>query len=196
MSKRAKKQKLYCYFDESGQDTKGKLFLVALVVTGNERDELVREAERIEEKSRKFLFKWHKTKLDRKITYLRSILSSPMFEGKLFFARYPKPQGAYLDLMALSAARAIFQKGIPEEAFTTTVVVDGLNQSEVWHFGHILRSLRIHVRKVRGMKDESSSLIRLADALAGFIRDFIESQPYTIELDREFKILERIVEIK
>ena len=84
------KQKLYCYVDETGQDTKGDLFLVALVVTGNEKDELVREAERIEQKSGKCFFKWRKTKLDRKISYLRAIFTSPLFVGKLFFARYIK----------------------------------------------------------------------------------------------------------
>jgi uncharacterized protein YgfB (UPF0149 family) len=52
------------------------------------------------------------------------------------------------------------------------------------------------VRKVRGVKDESNSLIRLADALAGFVRDFIEGQSYTKELDRIFKIEKHIIEIK
>lgn len=32
--------KLYCYVDETGQDTEGTFFLVALVITGSERDEL------------------------------------------------------------------------------------------------------------------------------------------------------------
>lgn len=83
---------------------------MALVITGSERDELLREAERIEQRSGKFLFKWHKTKLDRKIAYIRSILRSSQFAGKPFFARYTKTKGAYLDLMALSTARAILYK--------------------------------------------------------------------------------------
>lgn len=29
----AQKQKLYCYVDETGQDTEGRLFLVSVVVT-------------------------------------------------------------------------------------------------------------------------------------------------------------------
>ena len=191
---KARKQKLYCYVDETGQDTKGDLFLVALVVTGSEKDEVIREAERIEQKSGKYLFKWHKTKRDRKSAYLRAILSSPHFTGKLFFARYTKTKGAYLDLMALSAARAILQKA--EGDFAATVVVDGLRESEVWHFGHILRSLRVPVRKIRGMKDESNSLIRLADALAGFVRDLLEGQPYAQELDHSLKVAGKIIEIK
>ncbi len=33
-------QKLYCYVDETGQDTQGALFLVALVIVGQEREKL------------------------------------------------------------------------------------------------------------------------------------------------------------
>ena len=38
------------------------------------------------------------------------------------------------------------------------------------------------------MKDESNSLIRLADALAGFVRDFVEGQLYLKDLDRTLKL--------
>lgn len=38
---KAVKQKLYCYVDENGQDTKGDIFIVSIVVTGKERDELL-----------------------------------------------------------------------------------------------------------------------------------------------------------
>ncbi|HEY4361439.1 MAG TPA: DUF3800 domain-containing protein [Bryobacteraceae bacterium] len=188
------KQKIYCYVDESGQDTKGDLFLVALVVTGTERDELVREAERIEHTSGKGIIKWRKTRLERKTAYLRAILTSPQFSGKLFYARYTKTKGAYLDLMALSAARAILGKA--EQEFSATVVVDGLHESEVWHFSRVLRSLRVPVRKVRGVKDESNSLIRLADALAGFVRDYLEGEEYAAKIDRTLKLKGRLTELQ
>jgi hypothetical protein len=35
-------EKLYAYVDETGQDTKGTLFLLAVVVVGDERDALYR----------------------------------------------------------------------------------------------------------------------------------------------------------
>jgi len=40
-------QKLYCYIDETGQDTKGKLFLVSIVIQEQEREELREKIERI-----------------------------------------------------------------------------------------------------------------------------------------------------
>ena len=31
-------KKIYCYVDETGQDTKGKLFIVSIVVVGKDKD--------------------------------------------------------------------------------------------------------------------------------------------------------------
>ena len=72
-----KKQKLYCYVDETGQDTEGRFFLVALVVTGAERDALAAEAERIEQATGKSLKKWRRAVFTRKVDYVRAVLSSP-----------------------------------------------------------------------------------------------------------------------
>lgn len=41
-------------------------------------------------------------------------------------------------------------------------------------------------RKVRGTKDEQGVFIRLADAIAGFLRDAIEKQIYTKKFIKEF----------
>ena len=53
-----KTEKLYCYVDETGQDTMGRLFLVVLVLTAGQRDQLAADAERIEAQSLKGTAKW------------------------------------------------------------------------------------------------------------------------------------------
>lgn len=50
---------------------------------------------------------------------------------------------------------------------------------EVLKFGASLRRLGIRTRKVRGVRDEGDCFVRLADAMAGFIRDAREGKPYT-----------------
>ena len=57
-----------------------------------------------------------------------------------------------------------------------TILVDGLARSERQRFARRLRQHRIVIDKVRGLKDESDALIRLADALAGFVRHSIEER--------------------
>ena len=59
-------QKLYCYVDETGQDTRGNIFVVSVVVTGSERDVLLKFCEETEEKSRKGKFKWGKAEPKRR----------------------------------------------------------------------------------------------------------------------------------
>ncbi len=41
-------QKIYCYVDETGQDTKGEFFLVSVVIAKDERDNLIEKLEEIE----------------------------------------------------------------------------------------------------------------------------------------------------
>ncbi len=53
--------------------------------------------------------------------------------------------------------------------------VDGLKRSERHRFSAGLKRLNVRVRKVRGVrKDENDPFIRLADAIAGFVRDYLE----------------------
>jgi len=39
-------KKLYCYIDETGQDTLGKIFIVSVIITESERDALRKKLER------------------------------------------------------------------------------------------------------------------------------------------------------
>lgn len=62
--------------------------------------------------------------------------------------------------------------------YEASVYIDGLSKADrsIVHAG--LRNHYIHVKRVRGMRDESNALIRLADAIAGFARDYLEGDEY------------------
>lgn len=150
--------------------------MVALVVSDEQREALAAEAERFEQRTGKGLAKWRKAAFGRRVEYIKAVLASPLFQGSLFYASYENTS-AYLDLTILTT-RAVLQKAGNAD-YKATIIVDGLRASEVAHFAATLRQLRIRVRKVRGMKDESNSLIRLADAICGFVRDYLEGQEYT-----------------
>lgn len=45
----ANTNKLYCYVDETGQDTMGQLFIVVAVIVASERDKLDRYLEEAEQ---------------------------------------------------------------------------------------------------------------------------------------------------
>jgi hypothetical protein len=79
---------------------------------------------------------------------------------------------AYVDLLILSTAKALHARVM--ERPTATVFVDGLVYAERRRFAAGLRKLNVMVHKVQGRRDESDEFIRLADAMAGFVRDALE----------------------
>src|SRR5262249_17392446 len=143
MPKPASKQNLYCYVDESGQDTEGQLFFVAVAILGQERDELRQHLAVIEESSGKRTRKWTRASGKQREAYMRSVLSSPAFVGKLFYSKYPDTR-AYVDLTIFSTAKAI-QTYAPE-FYTATVLIDGLRRTEQRRFASGLRHLRVKIR--------------------------------------------------
>lgn len=72
----------------------------------------------------------------------------------------------------LSTAKAILDQA--QQPYQATVYVDGLTTADRERFTAGLRKLHVKTQMARGMRDESDEFIRLADAIAGFIRDGIE----------------------
>lgn len=187
-----KKQKIYCYVDETGQDTKGQFFLVSVIITGKERENISNFLLDIEKETGKKLLKWHKTAFNIRYDYLVKIFSNPLLRHKILFSKYNSTK-AYVDLTILTIAKAILQKA--KKNYKATIIVDGLNKKGIRQFAVGLRKLKISARKVRGARDESEPLIRLADAIAGFLRDYLEKQNYAKKLYQKAvkqKIIEEI----
>ena len=173
-------QQLYCYVDESGQDTEGKFFLVAVVLTDQEKRETVEEElAEIEEASRKRKLKWNGANFERRLAYLDGIMRLGLLEGSLFYAVYEGTK-EYVRLTTNAVVQAV---GVgAEEEYRVTVVIDGLNEKDVRRVALGLRQRRVRYRGVRGMQDGASAFLRLADVLAGFLRDYEEGETYTKDI--------------
>jgi hypothetical protein len=63
---------------------------------------------------------------------------------------------------------------IAGESYEATVYVDGMQRTEQRAFAAGLRKLHVQIRLVRGLTDQADEFIRLADAVAGFLRDAME----------------------
>jgi len=167
-------EKLYCYVDETGQDTHGDLYIVSVVVADAERDSAIELCEAIERESGKGRVKWVKASYAKRLDYIRRVLQEPTFKGKLNFAVYRNSLD-YLPLTVLTVARTIV--ACEQRTYKATVLIDGLPRSHERWVGSELRHLRIQIKKVRGVrKDENDALIRLADAICGFVRAAWEGQ--------------------
>jgi len=167
----SKIQKLYCYVDETGQDTTGELFLVSVVITEQNAEEMEKILLAIEERSGKGEYKWVRADFKRQFAYISEVVDNPVFKDNIYFSHY-KNSKKYKDLTIQAAAKAIL--GRAEGNYEATILIDALGKSERYSVAAGLRRLRVKVKKVRGLSDQASALIRLADAVAGFARACLE----------------------
>ena len=70
----SQKQKLYCYVDETGQDTTSSVFVVVAVVSAREQEVLREALIEIEHAAGTGHRKWHKTRASRRLRYLNLVV--------------------------------------------------------------------------------------------------------------------------
>lgn len=178
--------KLYCYVDETGQDTGGELFLVAVVLKEiNGLEALEKKLEEIETKTGKRQSKWKKISRDIKKKYLEELIQIKELKNSIFYAIYQASK-EYSKLTSFTIAKAVLAKESNNYNYTVTVIIDGLNDKERDVVREELKKLKIKYRKIRGMKDEQSIFLRLSDAMAGFLREVYEGEEYTKQFIKRF----------
>ena len=98
--------KLYCYVDETGQDTGGKVYIVSVVVTGQEREQLLKLLEDFEKDSGKGNRKWHKSRHQVRLDYLRQVFKHPQFKRALRYSVF-RDVGDYDMAAVVAIAKAV-----------------------------------------------------------------------------------------
>lgn len=173
-------QKLYCYVDETGQDTKGEIFIVSVVVTKENRYEIEKLLEKIETATGKKKTKWFKSKRKLQSAYIERIFNTAILKNSIFYS-LTKDSKMYKDTMLVTIATAVNAVKTKEKT-KASVFIDGLGQKEILMVKTGLRRIGLNAEKVRGIKDESNAIIRLADAIAGLVRKKVEGVEYAEKL--------------
>lgn len=183
-------QKLYCYVDESGQDTharthKERVFVVAVAVLEENRAELEKACEQYEHQSGKGKRKWHTGNRESKLAYWRLIVGDDRFKRVLCYSvTRPLAKPNYDAQTVLGIVKAIHWRK-PDPDYTSDIYVDGISQTKQTEYANELRKVGVSVRRVHRARDESSTLIRLADALAGLAREVAENNEESKALMRQ-----------
>ena len=162
------------YVDESGQDTKGKLFVVAVVAVENS-DMFRQHCESFEQSSGKGKVKWRSAKREKRLTYLQTVISEGSSLGVTLFNSVFHQTTDYDAATIEGIAKSIRRLRVPGSRIY--VYVDGLSKTKCNAYKTRLRRLSCPVKKVnRVRKDENEPLIRLADALAGASAELLKYQ--------------------
>ena len=164
--------RLNLYVDESGQDTRGLLFIVAVVAV-EKSDELSRLCESFERTSGKGKKKWSGARKDKRLAYLRAAISGAASLKAILFYSVFRVTTDY-DEATIAGIKKLVRRLSPFN-FKVYVYVDGLGKKKCSRYKTCLRKRGYPVEKVSGIrKDENDPLIRLADAVAGASRDLLE----------------------
>lgn len=110
----------------------------------------------------------------------------------LLISKKSSPSGTKYDeseVLATAQALSIYREeaDIGEKDYKVTITIDGLSKTMAVRFGSDFRKLGIRSRKTIGMRDESNAIIRLADAVAGLVRESHEGRPEYVALERKMK---------
>ncbi|MCE7874464.1 hypothetical protein DYH09_29415 [bacterium CPR1] len=169
--------RLWMFADETGQDTGGTLFLVALVGVSQEgRQDLTDRFLDLENASGRTGRKWTRSDNRSREAFLEELPG--LAELGRFFWRSWGPGKDYERRVAQTVADAA--ESYPEPRAVLTPIIDGLDPKSRPTIAALLRSRGIRYRSIRvGTRDESEPLLRLADSLAGFLRDLHTGQKYS-----------------
>lgn len=166
-------RRLYCYVDETGQDTKGNIFIVSVIISAESQEEMAEFIKEFEKSSGKSQFKWGRSVLKQRLEFINKIFSQGKTKLTVYYSVY-KDTIDFKNSTVLTIAKSINAlKDYKEHTFN--IYVDGLSKKDERYYGSQLHHLGIHTKKVKGVKkDENNPMIRLADSACGFVRDVIE----------------------
>ena len=155
------------FLDETGQDTRGRFFLVAALVVDSDKLAEAREQVTALEARSKRTHKWARTSPARRAVFLEHLGSELGLAEAVFWKSF----GLGLSYVEWVAETVAMAAGRLAPYGALTVVLDGGNWSEQERVKAALRLRNLPWRKVSGGRDEGEPLLRLADSLAGYLRD-------------------------
>lgn len=185
------KLRLTCFADETGQDTKGRFFLVATCIIESDKENTIETLlGNIEIQSNKKFRKWNDSSNLIRTNFISVLQASTFPMSSLYYSSFSDSK-QYAELMSLVIAKTVLHKA-KDKKYRVKIFFDRINKKTESKIKIELKKLNIKYSKIRGMKDESLALIRLTDSIAGFMRDYLEGKKYTAGL-REFA--EKIIKI-
>lgn len=160
-------RKIYCYVDETGQDAGSEFFVVVVVAVKSRPEFIVKQLLEFEERVKLGNLKWHKGEHSRRIDFLDLFLGQPSPNLHIYFGKFKKPILYFFPIVE-TVAQAI--KQYSNQKPQARMYIDGLDKISAKKITNTLRSGGLKLRLVKGVRDESEPLVRLADRWAGCIR--------------------------
>lgn len=106
---------------------------------------------------------------------MRHIIADDRFKGLLRYEVFKNTKD--YDTSTINGIISAVKWDKPADPYTTMVYIDGLSKTKRFEYGARLRHLGLPVRRIKAVrKDEADALIRLADSVAGFVKDALDGK--------------------
>lgn len=162
--------KVSSFTDETGQDTKWKYFYVCTVIClSSDQLKIETKLTEIEQKSGKTK-KWHDSNNQRRKKYAELIQYEKIFKNcSIYYSKY-ESKSDYVDLVSSHIVKSIktYCKDCDPIA---KIFIDKIDNKTTEKIKREIKLYKIKYKKIRGIVDESNSILRLSDAICGLIRD-------------------------
>lgn len=162
--------KISSFTDESGQDTGGKEFVVfTTVIQSGLIDSIENHLQRLETKSGKSQ-KWFKSSNIRRKKFVALLLKSNFLPLINTYYSVYKNKDDYPALVGSHIAKAII--GFTQnKKYKVVINIDKTSNKTMENIKVEIKKYRIRFRKIRGVSETNSSIIRLSDTFCGLYRD-------------------------
>lgn len=162
---------------------------MAIVISDKRQlDNLEQVLLKLENRTGKRTRKWGWLNLKEKTRYLQSVLGVGALRQSIFYSIHESSK-EYTRLTALSIAGAVLAKVDNGSDYKANIFIDGLKGKEEETVRREVKKLKVRYGRIRGLAHKKSALIRLADAMAGFLRDYQEGEDYASRFFDRFKKL-------
>lgn len=162
--------KINSYTDESGQDTSGKVFVVATIIVPSDNcaavEELLLKIEGISDKNKK----WYDSGNKRRQAYLEHLLKEKIFKKTEVFYSIHTNKADYAVLTGSHISKAILSNA-KDKSYVAKIFIDKMDKFTQNKIAKEIKFLHIRYKKIRRLSDNNSALIRMADAMCGLVRD-------------------------
>jgi len=196
MSKNKKKQKIYCYVDETGQDSGANCYITVVVVSAKDQEEFRKKLIGLEKQSKVGAKKWRRSGSKEGELFLRETINEAFEYCKIYYNQYEKPIPFFfptIEILYGAIKEFIDNKKLDYE---TIIYIDGIDKRKAQALTNALRSKDIFLDHIRSVRDESEPCIRLADRWAGCIRDAKEEKTdfwkKIVKKAKKLKMLKRL----
>lgn len=167
------KMKKFYFVDETGKDIGAQIFIVSIISIAGEVEMFNRiclEHERVSAKNKR---SWNDANPIKRLDYLSKVIEDHRFLSKLHYWGIAAPDKELYDIYTIQGIVRIVAANAQGTA--SEVYIDGLSHTEQSRYSKAIRDAGIKSARVHRANDDSFPLIRLADALAGLIRDAYET---------------------